>query len=692
MAQETLTIAKALERARDAHGSGNFQEAERLYRAILQVQPSNAAAHNNLAVLAVGVGKPVEALPHFEAALQAAPRHPAIWKGYIGTLVSCRRIREARRALEKARHAGLDAAALKAIADGMPIDPSAEEARPLLEAFEARSFTALEQAARLLTESHPFSPFGWKSLGLALLSMGRTEEALVPLRHSLELNSNDPEVHTYLGDAQRSVGQLAGSEASFKKALDLKPDSVATRVSLASLLLTMERYAEAEQHFRRAAEASPHLAVVHTNLGTALRHLDRFDEAEACFRRAAELDPDKADYHYNLGNFLRDANRYEEAEKPFRRAIAIDGNHLHAINNLAEILTECGRFAEARDHLQSAIERRPDYATARWNKSLLDLRLGNFAEGWRGYEWRWRYHGFPTPRRDLAQPLWLGDEPIAGRTIAIHWEQGLGDTIQFCRYLPMLAAQGAKVLFAPQRPLHGLMKRLSGIIELVDLADIVDGRMTFDCQAPLMSLPLAFKTDLAGIPNAVPYLSAEPDRVARWKEQLGREGFRIGICWQGRAGKVDRGRSFPVSDLGPIAHLPQVRLISLHKGEGLAQLANLPAGMRVETLGEEFDSGPDAFLDTAAVMKLCDLVITSDTAIAHLAGALGVRTWVALKQASDWRWLVDRHDSPWYPTLRLFRQRTRGQWGSVFEEIERELSALLGSALVEEESCRTDRR
>ena len=256
----------------------------------------------------------------------------------------------------------------------------------------------------------------------------------------------------------------------------------------------------------------------------------------------------------------------------------------------------------------------------------------------------------------------------------MHWEQGLGDTLQFCRYVCLLERAGAKVLFAPQKSLRRLMRSLSATVEIVDEADPA---LAFDVHCPLLSLPLAFKTDLASIPGKSPYLGVEDGLVERWRERIGRHGFKIGICWQGATSKIDAGRSFPLAALHPIARLPGVRLISLHKGAGEAQLQSLPEGMTVETLGADFDAGPDAFLDSAAVMKNLDLVISSDTAIAHLAGALAVPVWIALKHVPDWRWMLDRADSPWYPTARLFRQRVRDDWSDVFVEIEKELSMLV---------------
>jgi tetratricopeptide (TPR) repeat protein len=678
MANGGLTAAQALQRAIESHKAGNLPEAERLYRAILHAHPSHAAANHYLGCLAVDLGKAAEALPCFEAALRAAPQQQESWLSYVDALARCGRLADARRALAQARACGLAAAPLDALEERLPREPSPAEAGALQRAFAARSFTDLERAARPLTEAYPRSALGWKALGLALLAMQRTQESLPVLERSIALAADDPEVHGYLADACRRLGLAARAEAAFRQVIALRPGSADAHLALGNLLFTQDRFHEAEEHLRRSIEAKPAAANAHASLGATLRQLGRFDEAERCFREAVALDPGDTDHHYNLGNLLREIDRLADAEAPYRRALERDPDNRLAMNNLADTLLERERFAEALDLYRRALVLKPDYATARWNKSLLDLRLGDFAEGWRGYEWRWRWEGFPTPRRDLPQPLWLGDEPVTGKTVAVHWEQGLGDTIQFCRYLRLLEERGAKVLFAPQQVLRGLMKGLlPDTIELVDLRDLLEGRATFDCQVPLISLPLAFATAVDSIPNAVPYLRADPARVEHWRDRVGGHGFKVGICWQGNTGRFDRGRSFPLASFAGISRLPGVRLINLHKGAGLAQLSSLPDGMHVETLGDAFDGGPDAFIDTAAVMTLCDLVITSDTAVAHLGGALGVRTWVALKAVPDWRWLRDRTDSPWYPTLRLFRQKSRGEWTSVFSEIEAELGRVL---------------
>jgi hypothetical protein len=276
--------------------------------------------------------------------------------------------------------------------------------------------------------------------------------------------------------------------------------------------------------------------------------------------------------------------------------------------------------------------------------------------------------------RSYPQPAWTGKESLDGKILFIYPEQGLGDTIQFCRYAELAEARGAKVILSVQDPLVRLMRQLGPTIGIVgqDAAP-----PDFDYHVALMSLPWAFRTDWNTFPARIPYLRAEPERVGKWRRIIGNGGFKVGICWQGnRRGQVDAGRSFPVRQFECLAGLPGVRLISLQKNDGAGQLLDLPAGMTVETLGDDFDSGGDAFVDTAAAMENLDLVITSDTAIAHLAGALGRPTWIALKHVGDWRWFLDRSDSPWYPTVRLFRQSQRGDWAGVFSEIERQLAAL----------------
>jgi hypothetical protein len=309
----------------------------------------------------------------------------------------------------------------------------------------------------------------------------------------------------------------------------------------------------------------------------------------------------------------------------------------------------------------------------------LHLTLGNFRRGWPQYEARFRVPALRIPNRDFAVPQWDGTQPLDGKTLLIHAEQGLGDTIQFARYVPLLRERGATVEFEVMPQLEALMGSLPGNARILAKGATLP---PVDFHCPLLSLPLAFDTQLATIPDATPYLAAQPDRVALWAERLQAiGGLRIGIAWQGNP-QVERmiwarGRSMPLTALVPLTEVPDVTLVSLQKGAGAEQLREAPFRDRIVDLGEKFDQGPDAFLDCAAVMANLDLVITTDTSIAHLAGALGRPVWVALNAAADWRWLLERTDSPWYPGMRLFRQpdRTRG-WDPVAADLCKALYAL----------------
>jgi hypothetical protein len=316
---------------------------------------------------------------------------------------------------------------------------------------------------------------------------------------------------------------------------------------------------------------------------------------------------------------------------------------------------------------QQALARKPADPAASFALASVHLAVGEFKEGWPLYEARFQEPTLPVPTRDFPVPRWDGREVLMGKTLLVHAEQGLGDAMHFCRYLPLLASQGINIVFEVMPSLKALMRSLPGAVQIIGRGEPIPA---VDYHCPLLSLPLALGTDLATIPGGVPYLTADPQRVARWAARLqALPGLRVGIAWQGnpnveqlmRAG----GRSMPLAELAPLAQVSGVSLVSLQKGPGSEQLRDVSFRDRVLDLGSDLDHGPDAFLDTAAVMAGLDLVISTDTSIAHLAGALARPTWIALPAAAEWRWLLERSDSPWYPTMRLFRQRRRRNWQSV---------------------------
>ena len=520
------------------------------------------------------------------------------------------------------------------------------------------------------TRLKPDSVHAHYNRGVALNMLAAHEPALESYRAVLRL---DP----FHADAMKNRVASLLKLKRFQEALDISdrlPEAIANSSDALDMrglaLRELKRLDEALDCHDRAFRSEPgHLGNL-VNRGIALRELNRLEEALSNYDRALAIDPQNADAHYNKGVALQKMNRLEEAIENYDQAIRITGNFTESWSSRGTALAELGRFDDAIANYDRAIELEPGYADAHSNKSLSLLLLGKFDSGWEAHEWRKRTYKKIGARR-YPQPEWTGAQDLAGKTLFIHWEQGLGDTIQFCRYAKLAQARGARVIVSVQDGLVRLLKDLSPAVEIIDSKSTPTH---FDYHVALLSLPLAFKTGGGDIPADVCYLRAEPDRRETWKQKLGGHGFKIGIAWRGSQLGAELGKSFSIACLQGIAKLPTVRLISLQKHEGSEELAGLPEGMSVETLGEDFDCGPHAFLDTAAVMENLDLVITTDTSIAHMAGALGRPTWVALKHVPDWRWLLDRDDSPWYPTLRLFRQQRRDDWTSVFAAMERELA------------------
>ena len=421
---------------------------------------------------------------------------------------------------------------------------------------------------------------------------------------------------------------------------------------------------------RKAIEANPAVASYHVDLAHALEHQGRLEETVEAYRRALEIDPGDARAHKALGHVLNVLDRPAEAEAAFRRALGPDD--MEAYNYLAVVLKAQGRLDEAIEACRKAIGIKPDYAEGHVHLADCLLLDGQFEEGLREYEWRGRLGDVTLPGRRLAQPQWDGADP-AGKTILVVGEQGFGDTIQFCRYAPLIRARGARVVLAVQPALKDLCSRMDGVDRVVTSHQPLP---EFDLHVPLLSLPFLFGTTLETVPAQVPYLRPAPEHIAHWRETLAdKPGLRVGIAWQGTpVGGADRGRSLDLERFLPIARMPGVRLFSLQKGHGHEQLGDLPEGVGIADLGSRCAT----FDDTAGVMANLDLVITSDTSVAHLAGALGRPVWVALKRSPDWRWLLERADSPWYPTMRLFRQRVSGEWDDVFEAISAAVAERLG--------------
>jgi tetratricopeptide (TPR) repeat protein len=477
---------------------------------------------------------------------------------------------------------------------------------------------------------NPGFPPAWCNKGLALALLTRHAEALTGFDKALSLDPAFAEAWYNRGISLHALARPQDAVASFDKALAIRPNDADAHNHRALSLISLGRHAEALASLDKALSLHPDFAAAHTNRGNAFIGLKRPADALASFDRALAIDPALAEAWCNRGDALHDLNRPDDAEASFREALV----------------------------------RKPDLAEAHFGLSLTLLALGRYEEGFRRHEWR-KKRATPEGARSFPQPAWLGDRPIQGRILFIHPELFLGDMINLCRYAPLAEAMGARVILAVQEPLRNLLQSLGPALTVIGEADPPP---RFDLHCPLMSLPLAFGTMPGSVPAAVPYLHPDPILTAAWKDKLGGHGFRIGICWQGSAASVAMDRAVPLSCFSEISRLPDVRLISLQTGEGCEQLAAQPEGMNVESYDEP-GAAPRPFEVTAAMMANLDLVITSDTAIAHLAGALGRPTWIALKQLPDWRWGLQGETTPWYPTVRLFRQPAANDWTSVFSAI-----------------------
>jgi tetratricopeptide (TPR) repeat protein len=514
---------------------------------------------------------------------------------------------------------------------------------------------------------------------VALNALDRPEEAIESCRAALDVQRRFAPAHLIWGkslatlerydEALEQYGAALKADASFRHARDQR----------AALLMVLSRAEEALADLQRLLREFANDPSLHNRHGLALAELERFDEALAAFDKGLALAPRDAGLWHNRGVTLWSLECYEAAVESYDRALAVNPGLFVTMSNRANTLQELLRLDEAMAAHDRVVKTWPDYVSGHWNRSQGLLLRGNWAEGFRELQWRQKR---PEAVADFAmdgRAEWLGAEDLNGKTLLIRAEQGLGDTLHFVRYAALAQQRGARVILRVQKPLVPLL--LEALIPPPEAVIGDDVSLPdFDFHVFFMSLPHAFGTDLGNVPAPMPYMQADPVRVAKWRERLGGHGFKIGISWRGGGrDATDTGRSFSPNRLAPLAGLPGVRLISLQKGDAaLAQLQDLPPQMIVETLAD-FDEGDGAFLDTAAVMANCDLVISSDTAVAHLAGALGRPTWLALKYVPEWRWMLHRSDSVWYPSARLFRQQAVGDWSAAFAAMETELKKLLAA-------------
>ena len=481
------------------------------------------------------------------------------------------------------------------------------------------------------------------------------------------------EAFCHRGNALHELNRLEEAVACYDQAVAIKPDYLEAYYRRGNALQELGRFDEAVASYDQSIAIRPDFAEAFANRGNALQELKRYDAAVKSFDDAIAIKPDIAQTHYNRANALKKLRRFDSALASYDRSISIKPDYQEACNNRGLLFQELNELDAAIASFDKAIAIKDDYHDARRHKSLALLLGGNFAQGWALYESRWQTGKLAAVKRNFNRPLWLGDESIAGKTILLHGEQGFGDSIQFCRYAQSVAELGARVVLEAELPLVGLFERLAGVSKLVIKGNTLPG---FDCHCPLMSLPLAFRTDINSIPCPRPYLKSDPCKMAQWKRRIG-TGTKplIGLVWSGNAAHTnDTSRSIPLSTM--IRYLPpDVACVSLQKEVRNDDRKTLDSHPNILDFGDELKD----FSDTAALCELMDVVISVDTSVAHLGGALGRPTWVLLPFSPDWRWLLDRDDSPWYASVRLFRQQQPDDWKPALEKLGHALMSAYGS-------------
>jgi tetratricopeptide (TPR) repeat protein/GT2 family glycosyltransferase len=530
-----------------------------------------------------------------------------------------------------------------------------------------------DKAVELINKAivnNPRMPQYHNTLGLIFEAGGEFEQAILAYHQAILIKPDYAEAYHNMAIALQSQGRYTDAIEKCKQAILLKSDYAEVYNTMAFCLEKQEQYAEAIENYKRALRLKPDFAEAYNHLGYVLNKQGKSEEAIESFRQALDVDPNYAEAYSNLGIALKDREQFAEAIENFEQAIRIEPDFAEAYYNLANSLRDEGKCSEAIENYKQAIRLKPDYTEAHWNTSLTSLLNGNFIEGWKGYRWRQNIDlKILIGRHYKGKPRWDGT-PFEGKRLFVHYEQGLGDNIQFVRYLPMIKARGGTVIFETLKPLIALLKDFPGADQIVE--NHPDGKpsVDFDIYTSLLDMPNIFGTTLETIPSEIPYIHADPAKAQYWRNKLAGPYFKVGIVWAGSpAHGNDRYRSCKLKDFAPLAKIDGVRLYGLQKGKAAAQMEEMAEILPIVDISKEFED----FTDTAAAIENLDLVISVDTSVLHLAGAMGKPTWALLPYAPEWRWMLDRQDSPWYPTMKLYRQKDWGRWEPVFEQVASEL-------------------
>jgi tetratricopeptide (TPR) repeat protein len=644
------------------HQAGRSADAAACYRSVLAIEPRHAEALHLLGILAHEAGRHDLAVELFRLAIKENGRNHLYLCNLGIALKEQGKVEEAVAAYRQAIELRPDLAEAHS-----NLGNALHDQGKLEEAVEAH-----RQAIAL----KPDYAEVYSNLGNALNDLGKHEEAIAAHRRAISLKPDYAGAHSNLGNALKALRELEEAVAAYRQAIALKPDSVEAHCNLGTTLAEQGMLDEAVVTYRRAIGLKPDLPETHFNLGVTLYDQHKLDEALASYERAIALKSDYAEALNNRGSVLLELDRLDEALASYDAAITLRPGFAEALSNRGDAFLKLKRVDEAFASFDAALACAPQFAQARFNRSIALLLCGDYARGWEEYEWRWQVETKGEKARTLDGPQWQGED-VAGKTVFLYPEQGYGDTIQFLRYAPLVAARGARVVLAVPDALLRLARGLPGVAQVIAAGEPAPAA---DFACPLLSLPRAFATTVATIPADVPYLTADRAKVAGWRQLLAPvAGARIGLVWAGssrpnqpNAYRIDRRRSLTLAHFAKLADLP-ASFVSLQKGPPASQTRMPPAALHVHDFTDELED----FADTAALIAALDLVISVDTSVAHLAGALGKPVWLLNRFDTCWRWLLDRNDSPWYPTLRQFRQPSPGDWDSVMTAVQTALAELL---------------
>ncbi len=654
--QKQLTARQAIDLALQRHRTGELAVAENLYRQILAQWPDDPMALQLLGVVYHQRDQNEAAEPLIRRALRISPDLAQAHSNLGNVLVAQGRPREAIACFRRAVR--LDARMAMAWNNLANLLSDAGDNTPALQAY------------RRAIELDPTYAEAWSNLSTVLLEEWQIEQSIAAARRAIQLKPDCASAYLHLGNALAAQCQPQEALAAHRQALHHRPDYPEALMAIARITGEADDWDRTIAAHRAALVDRRPTVKLLNSLALALKERDQVDEAMDLLHQALQLDPQAFLALRSQGELLIHQGQADAGIDAVNRALAIKPNFPEAHCTVGIALFNKNQPREAMAAFRQALALAPEMPDAHSNVGIALLKLGELEEGWREYEWRLRVADYKLNVQKISKPRWNG-EPLEGRTILLHSEQGLGDTIHFIRYVPMVAERGGRVILGCPKSLHRLLGHFAPIAETHDLN-------SFDVHCPIMSLPHVFGKTLETIPNRVPYLFPDANEIARWAERIAalphqRERPRkVGLAWAGNpANKSDRQRSMPFAMLAPLSRIPGVRLFSLQKGSPAQELAARPSDFEIIDWTEEFSDFNDA-----ALMAQLDLIITVDTSVAHVAAALGRPTWIMLCHSPDWRWMLDREDSPWYPTARLFRQPVPGDWRSVVQRVADEVLQL----------------